>query len=88
VSDSIERSERTTAGLKRIRKVLRIDSSAQRENSVTRASVYLSQVLRFIGIEDVRLIGAEGVASDAGLAKQKALSALDEWLPDPVGRVA
>lgn len=52
------------------------------------ASGYLKQVLRFIGIEDVRLIGAEGVASDAELAKQKALSVLDEWLPDPVGQVA
>jgi FMN-dependent NADH-azoreductase len=52
------------------------------------ASGYLMQVLRFIGIEDVRLIGAEGVASDAGLAKEKALSVLDEWLPDPVGQVA
>jgi len=52
------------------------------------ASGYLKQVLRFIGIEDVRLIGAEGVASDAGLAKEKALSVLDEWLPDPVVKVA
>ena len=52
------------------------------------ASGYLKQVLRFIGIEDVRLIGAEGVASDAELAKQRALSVLDEWLPDPVGQVA
>ena len=88
VNDSIERSEHTTADRKTIRKVLRIDSSAQRENSVTRASGYLKQVLRFIGIEDVRLIGAEGVASDAELAKEKALSVLDEWLPDPVGQVA
>jgi FMN-dependent NADH-azoreductase len=52
------------------------------------ASGYLKQVLRFIGIKDVRLIGAEGVASDADLAHQKAMSALDEWLPDPVVQVA
>ena len=88
MSDSIERSEHTTAGRKRIRKVLRMDSSAQRENSVTRAIGYLSRVLRFIGIEDVRLIGVEGVLSDAGPVKQKSLSVLDEWLPDPVGRFA
>jgi hypothetical protein len=65
-----------------------MDSSAQRENSGTRASGYLSRLLRLIGTADVRPIGAEGVVSDAGLAKQKALSMLDEWLPDPVGRVA
>jgi FMN-dependent NADH-azoreductase len=106
LNDSIGGSEHTTASRKAIRKVLRIDSSAQRESSVTRtigdevirrlavgspvdiASGYLRQVLRCVGIEDVRLIGAEGVASDAELTHKKALSALDEWLPDPVVQVA
>jgi FMN-dependent NADH-azoreductase len=52
------------------------------------ASGYLRQVFRFIGIEDVRLIGAERVAADAEAAKQAALTRLNEWLPEPVGRVA
>ena len=52
------------------------------------ASSYLKQVLGFIGIEDVRLIGAEGVASDASSAMHKALGVLDDWLPAAVGRVA
>jgi FMN-dependent NADH-azoreductase len=52
------------------------------------ASGYLRQVLRFIGIEDVRLIGAEGVASDARTAKKSALNTLNEWLPASVGRAA
>jgi len=52
------------------------------------ASGYLKQVFRFIGIEDVRLIGAERVAEDADVAKQAALSSLDIWLPETVGEVA
>ena len=52
------------------------------------ASGYLKQVLNFIGIEDVRLVGAEGVASDAGAAQQAALNTLDDWLPVPETRVA
>lgn len=52
------------------------------------ASGYLKQVLRFIGIEDVRLIGAEGVASDAETAMRKAFGVLDDCLPSAVGRVA
>lgn len=52
------------------------------------ASGYLQQVFRFIGIEDVRLIGAERVAADAEAARQTALAALDRWLPDPVAQVA
>jgi len=52
------------------------------------ASGYLKQVFRFVGIEDVRLIGAERVAADAEAAKQTALSALDEWLPETIGDVA
>jgi FMN-dependent NADH-azoreductase len=52
------------------------------------ASGYLRQVFRFLGIEDVRLIGAERVASDAQAARESALSALDEWLPEPAGRAA
>lgn len=52
------------------------------------ASGYLKQVFRFVGIEDVRLIGAESVAADAEAAKKSALSALDAWLPETVGQVA
>lgn len=52
------------------------------------ASGYLRQVFSFIGIHDVRLIGAERVAADADAAKQVALSTLDEWLPEPIGEVA
>lgn len=52
------------------------------------ASGYLQQVFRFIGIEDVRLIGAERVAADAEAARQTALTALDQWLPEPVAQVA
>ncbi len=52
------------------------------------ASAYLKQVFRFVGIEDVRLVGAEGVASDADRAMRQALSTLDQWLPASVGRVA
>ena len=52
------------------------------------ASSYLKQVLGFIGIEDVRLIGADGVAADAGAAMRKALAVLDNWLPAAVDRVA
>ena len=52
------------------------------------ASGYLRQVFAFVGIEDARLIGAEGVAADVETARQSALSALDEWLPEPVGEVA
>jgi len=52
------------------------------------ASGYLKQVLRFIGIEDVRFVGAERVASDARAAQQAALNTLDDWLPVPVTRVA
>ena len=51
------------------------------------ASGYLKQVLRFIGIEDVRLVGAERVASGARAAQQAALNTLDDWLPVPVTRV-
>ena len=52
------------------------------------ASAYLKQVFRFVGIEDVRLVGAEGVASDADTAMRQALDSLDDWLPAGVGRVA
>ena len=41
------------------------------------ASGYLRQVLRFIGIEDVRLVGAERVAADADAARESALAQLD-----------
>ena len=52
------------------------------------ASAYLRQVLRFIGIEDVRLIGAEGLATDAAAARASALLALNEWIPEPSGQAA
>ncbi len=52
------------------------------------ASGYLRQVLRFIGIEDVRLIGAERVAADAAGARAAALAQLDLWLPAQTGRAA
>lgn len=45
------------------------------------ASSYLRQVFHFIGIDDVRLVGAEGVASGSDAAVQKALLQLDAWLP-------
>jgi len=45
------------------------------------ASGYLKQVLGFIGISDVRLVGAERVATDAGAARESALAELDQWLP-------
>ena len=52
------------------------------------ASGYLKQVFRFVGIEDVRLIGAESVAADAEAAETMALSVLDAWLPETIGQVA
>ena len=52
------------------------------------ASGFVKQVLRFVGIEDVRLVGAERVAADAAAAKTAALKALDEWPPDPIVQVA
>ncbi len=52
------------------------------------ASTYLRQVLHFIGIDDVRLIGAERVAADAAGARAAALAQLDQWLPDRAGQAA
>lgn len=52
------------------------------------ASRYLRQVFRFIGIEDLRLIGAEGVARDAESAQRGALAQLQTWLPDLSGQAA
>ena len=52
------------------------------------ASGYLRQVFRFLGIEDVRLIGAERVAAGADQARQSALAALDQWLPATAAQVA
>jgi FMN-dependent NADH-azoreductase len=52
------------------------------------ASGYLRQVLRFIGIDDVRLIGAERVAADANAARTAALAQLDQWLPNHAGQAA
>jgi len=52
------------------------------------ASGYLQQVFRFIGIEDVRLIGAGQTALDPAGARHQALATLEQWLPDPAGQVA
>lgn len=52
------------------------------------ASGYLRQVFRFIGIEDVRLVGAAGVARDPAGAKQAALETLEQWLPVQSGAAA
>jgi len=52
------------------------------------ASGYLRQVLGFIGIDDVRLIGAAGTARDAVAARNAAYADLEHWLPDPAARVA
>jgi FMN-dependent NADH-azoreductase len=45
------------------------------------ASRYLVQVFRFVGITDVRLVGAEGVASDPAGGWARALEQLSRWLP-------
>lgn len=50
-------------------------------SAVDFASGYLRQVFRFIGIDDVRLIGAERVASDEDAARAAALAELDRFLP-------
>ena len=52
------------------------------------ASAYLRQVFRFVGIEDVRLVGAAGVAADAAAARAAALESLEQWLPQPTGQAA
>jgi FMN-dependent NADH-azoreductase len=52
------------------------------------ASAYLRQVFRFIGIEDLRLVGAERVAADPAAARRDALTRLEQWLPDPAGQAA
>jgi len=57
-------------------------------SAVDFASGYLRQVFRFIGIEDVRLVGAERVAADPAAARESALTALDQWLPEPTGAAA
>lgn len=57
-------------------------------SAVDFASGYLRQVFRFLGIEDVRLVGAERVAADAAAAREAALEALEQWLPAPAGQAA
>ena len=52
------------------------------------AGRYLQQVFRFIGIDDVRLIGAAGVARDVEAARRTALTHLQTWLPDLSGQAA
>lgn len=48
------------------------------------ASGYLRHVLGFIGLHDVRLVGAEGVARDPDAAHARALEQIEHWLPAPV----
>ena len=57
-------------------------------SAVDYASSYLRQVFRFIGIEDVRLVGAERVAADAVAARDAAFATLQQWLPAPAGQAA
>lgn len=52
------------------------------------ASGYLRQVLGFIGIRDIRLVGAERVAADPAAARESALTTLEQWLPLPAGAAA
>jgi FMN-dependent NADH-azoreductase len=52
------------------------------------ASTYLQQIFHFVGIDDVRLIGAERLASDADAAQAGALAALERWLPVSAAAVA
>ncbi|MCB1725410.1 MAG: NAD(P)H-dependent oxidoreductase [Chromatiaceae bacterium] len=52
------------------------------------ASTYLRHVLGFIGIADVRLVGAAGVARERGAAIAAALDQLDQWLPALAGEAA
>lgn len=52
------------------------------------ASGYLRQVFGFLGIEAVRLVGAECVAADAEAARESALTTLEQWLPLPDGEAA
>ena len=52
------------------------------------ASTYLRQVFRFIGIEDVRLIAAEGVATDPDAAWDKALQMIDDYFSNDAAAVA
>ncbi len=47
------------------------------------ASGYLKQVLGFVGITDVRLIGAERTNFGIDAALRRALDELARWLPDP-----
>ena len=46
------------------------------------ASGYLKQVLRFIGIEDVRNIFAEGVNTTPEVSETSAMKMIDEFLPE------
>lgn len=52
------------------------------------ASTYLHQVFRFIGIHDVRLVGAEHTSDDTQGAQRAALQQLDRWLPEATGQAA
>jgi len=52
------------------------------------ASTYLRQVFRFIGIDDVQLIGAERTAAGTEAAIAHAMRQLDQRLPAPAGAAA
>jgi FMN-dependent NADH-azoreductase len=52
------------------------------------ATGYLRQVLGFIGIRDVRLVGAEGTARDPHAALARARERLATWLPATARHVA
>ena len=52
------------------------------------ASTYLRQVFRFIGIEDVRLIAAEGVAQQPQAAWDRARETIDGYFPNHAAAVA
>lgn len=52
------------------------------------ASTYLRQVFGFIGITDVRLVGAERVAADIVAARAGARQTLEQWLPETTADVA
>jgi FMN-dependent NADH-azoreductase len=54
-------------------------------SAVDFATPYLRQVFRFIGIEDLRLVGASGTARDAEAAMTAAMAELDRWLPPGSG---
>ena len=45
------------------------------------ASEYLKQVFAFIGIQDIRLVPAERTSAGAQQARERAIDAIAQWLP-------